>query len=300
MKICLPFFILFFPAGFFMQAKAGTIPFTHNQDTVPNALLWKVSGNGLAKDSYLYGTLHIICAGDIDTPTVFRNSLYSCSRLFIEIQDSSVTSDVYLPPGRTIKDYIGKWYYKQIAKALRRIRPGLPDSDTAFTFKPYYYINLVTGDALNCICVAYEEVLFDMAQHADMQIDGLETKEDRTELLGKSLSFEKMGDELENYMDMLKFGILKNYMKSLAFYKAHNITELYRQSAYRPSGINYETKTQAGTKYLDKRNVLWVPRMQAAMKKEPCFFAFGCAHMAGDNGVISLLRQQGYTVTPVY
>ena len=29
-----------------------------------NSLLWEVSGNGLSKPSYVYGTIHMICAGD--------------------------------------------------------------------------------------------------------------------------------------------------------------------------------------------------------------------------------------------
>ena len=29
-----------------------------------NSLLWEVSGNGLSKPSYLYGTIHMICGND--------------------------------------------------------------------------------------------------------------------------------------------------------------------------------------------------------------------------------------------
>ncbi|KKX50158.1 TraB/GumN family protein [Sphingobacterium sp. IITKGP-BTPF85] len=33
----------------------------HAQD---NTVLWKISGNGLKKDSYLLGTMHIMCEDD--------------------------------------------------------------------------------------------------------------------------------------------------------------------------------------------------------------------------------------------
>jgi uncharacterized protein YbaP (TraB family) len=39
--------------------------------------------------------------------------------------------------------------------------------------------------------------------------------------------------------------------------------------------------------------------MEEAMKAQPAFFAVGAGHLAGDKGVINLLRKQGYTVTPV-
>lgn len=50
---------------------------------------------------------------------------------------------------------------------------------------------------------------------------------------------------------------------------------------------------------LTKRNQNWVPKMEELMKTKTCFFAVGAGHLSGPNGVIQLLRQQGYEVTPV-
>ena len=36
-----------------------------SQDVKENSLLWKISGNGLDKPSYLFGTMHVMCAGDV-------------------------------------------------------------------------------------------------------------------------------------------------------------------------------------------------------------------------------------------
>lgn len=35
--------------------------FTTNAQELENSLLWKISGNGLEKPSYLFGTIHITC-----------------------------------------------------------------------------------------------------------------------------------------------------------------------------------------------------------------------------------------------
>jgi uncharacterized protein YbaP (TraB family) len=53
-------------------------------------------------------------------------------------------------------------------------------------------------------------------------------------------------------------------------------------------------------RFLNRRNRNWIPVMENLMQKNPTFVAVGAAHLMGPNGVISLLRQKGYTVSPVH
>ena len=50
---------------------------------------------------------------------------------------------------------------------------------------------------------------------------------------------------------------------------------------------------------LTNRNKNWVKLMPEIMKKEGSFFAVGGSHLMGENGIIPLLRSQGYTVKAV-
>ncbi|WP_309846761.1 TraB/GumN family protein [Flavobacterium sp. 2755] len=50
---------------------------------------------------------------------------------------------------------------------------------------------------------------------------------------------------------------------------------------------------------LDERNLNWVKNMPELMKKQSVFFAVGSGHLAGEFGVINLLRKAGYTVKPI-
>jgi hypothetical protein len=50
---------------------------------------------------------------------------------------------------------------------------------------------------------------------------------------------------------------------------------------------------------LKDRNVRWVERLPAIMQTQSVFVAVGAAHLPGKNGVLQLLRQQGYTVEAV-
>ncbi|KAI1713248.1 traB family domain-containing protein [Ditylenchus destructor] len=49
---------------------------------------------------------------------------------------------------------------------------------------------------------------------------------------------------------------------------------------------------------LSKRNRLWLPRIDRILRSQTqVFFAFGIAHMVGEDSVVELLQKQGYTVT---
>lgn len=48
-----------------------------------------------------------------------------------------------------------------------------------------------------------------------------------------------------------------------------------------------------------KRNRNWIPVIEKAMKEKSTFFGVGAAHLADEEGVIKLLRKQGYKVEPV-
>ena len=52
--------------------------------------------------------------------------------------------------------------------------------------------------------------------------------------------------------------------------------------------------------FLIKRNVVMVKNFIKISKKQSLFCAVGAAHLAGEDGVLELLRKKGYTVEPVF
>jgi uncharacterized protein YbaP (TraB family) len=47
------------------------------------------------------------------------------------------------------------------------------------------------------------------------------------------------------------------------------------------------------------RNKNWIPLMAEQMPENVTFFAVGAGHLGGEEGVIALLRKEGYVVVPV-
>lgn len=77
-------------------------------------------------------------------------------------------------------------------------------------------------------------------------------------------------------------------------YKAENIEAIYN----RTTGEKFmNEKTRIAM--LDKRNSNWVNQIPELMKNKSTFIAVGAAHLAGEQGVINLLKKAGYKVKSV-
>ncbi|MBQ8453772.1 MAG: TraB/GumN family protein [Bacteroidaceae bacterium] len=50
---------------------------------------------------------------------------------------------------------------------------------------------------------------------------------------------------------------------------------------------------------LRERNEAWVPVIKESIAKWPCLIAVGCRHLLSADGLIAMLRREGYTVEPV-
>ena len=50
---------------------------------------------------------------------------------------------------------------------------------------------------------------------------------------------------------------------------------------------------------LDNRNKKWMQQLPGIFKQQSTFVAVGALHLAGENGLVMLLRNAGYTVKPL-
>ena len=106
------------------------------------------------------------------------------------------------------------------------------------------------------------------------------TKEQQTEMVMETIRDPKKGIEVTQKMQKL--------------YQGQNVDSLYLM-------IQEEggTMTEDQATILDDRNERWIPMIEEMGKKEKLFIAVGAGHLGGPKGVIRLLEQKGYTLTPV-
>ena len=123
-------------------------------------------------------------------------------------------------------------------------------------------------------------------------INGLESVEFQASVFD-SIPYEVQAKELLNLID--SFAVYKIYMaKMSADYRARNMSSL--QELMSRTDFDY-----AGTEelMLNGRNRNWVKRLNEILPGKNIFVAVGAGHIPGDQGLVNLLRKEGYTVKPV-
>jgi uncharacterized protein YbaP (TraB family) len=261
-----------------------------------NSLLWKISGNGLAKPSYLYGTIHIIGVEDYFLGKNVRKKLVGSEVLVMEtdlnnINVAELTKLSVLDSGKTIKDYMNAGDY-EVLRSFMEDSIGIKK----FTFemayarlKPFYIEQLIFFRFMK-EKESYEQNFKQLAEEKNIPIEGLETFEEQLRFLEDI--------PLESQLKSLVHTI-KNYSR-----EADQLTELI--TAYKKQDLAALTKAVEEDedqlmkkKLVDKRNSNWIPKLNSYMHAKQCFIAVGAAHLGGENGLIQLLQQQGYTVQPI-
>ena len=52
-------------------------------------------------------------------------------------------------------------------------------------------------------------------------------------------------------------------------------------------------------KFIDERNAVWIEKIRKMTTSQSILFAVGAGHLGGENGVLNLLRKEGFTITPI-
>ena len=128
---------------------------------------------------------------------------------------------------------------------------------------------------------------------AGKEVNGFETVDFQINLLfGKSISA-----QAEDLLETIR---KENEMKSFSFdlYNAYMTQDIesVRQMMIDPE-FGLEPKDEA--EMLTNRNVNWVSQLKTILPQKSVFVCVGAGHLPGENGVLNLLRQAGYTITPV-
>jgi len=257
------------------------------------SLLYQISVKGLDKPSYIFGTFHIMCPEDFTISPVLAQALTSTQQFYGELDMSNPNLQSQLMNGlmsdKTLQAHYGDSLFSILNQQYQKIT-GIPLA-TLNTFQPFLSMSLLMINTPACATkVQPETELVKLAQANKLSIDGLETVEDQLKAIQYQtleLQYKQLQESIEKY-DSVK----TVFEQMTTVYKQRNIDVLYNFMKEKESDAVFETEM------LTKRNQKWIPEMIKAMRK-PSFFAVGAAHLGGENGVLSLLRAQGFTVTPV-
>ena len=139
-----------------------------------------------------------------------------------------------------------------------------------------------------------EEILMKITKEQSEQVYGLETVQDQLDVFD-AIPYSVQANEL---LKMAKDNMAeskKELQQMMSLYKEQNITSLYEFALFSGDKM-METYQDV---LLNNRNQNWIPIISKISGEVPTFFAVGAAHLAGKNGVLTLLKNEGFTVEAV-
>lgn len=257
------------------------------------SLLWRIEGEGLPGVSYLFGTMHV------RDQRVFRSlaSVYAaiatCTAFAAEFaldsaSEVSMPALLRLPDGVALDQLLPAKKWTKLQKMLQKT-VGIQLS--AFNhFKPLLISNLIEEKLLTSdMPYSLDEHLWRYASSLDKEMKGIETLAAQIEIL-QQLPLEQ---QLQGLLGTMRnFSRYRQHLLKMAnWYEQGDIIKLYQA-------------TKRGTRdarrlLLYDRNVLMANRIAIMAKTQTTFCAVGAAHLAGQKGILYLLKRQGLRVQPI-
>ena len=289
--------------------------------TVNAQLMFRISGNGLEKPSYILGTIHVLSGDLLDSIPAFLEAENQCQQLFVE---SDVTDQQYrqerlaagqqlmtLPDGKTIADVLGE---ERMAILQERMKEtchiNLADSAAQ---KYLYYQPLCFTYMLNMMVQMEVYMKYPAMRNGNMMdvacmkratargwkvgnLDQITTSEE----LGKiKETIAPIDEQVDTLMALLNnFDERRQNILNI-FEGMHNMGNYWSAGDYESFERLVLPDNEASPAIYADRNKKWMPIIIEAIKEMPTLFVFGAGHLTGPEGVVRMLRDEGYTVEQV-
>ncbi|MBQ3781723.1 MAG: TraB/GumN family protein [Bacteroidaceae bacterium] len=285
--------------------------------------IYRVSGNGLKKPSYILGTIHLLPGSLLDSIPAYLKAEARCRQMYVEtdvtnkqqIQELRTTGlqAMAMPDGKTIFDILSEDQTELLSRTYQEVmHVNLADSASRslWTIVPKGHIQFfetffqamailqhpqlrMTGTPMDGVCM-------ERAKERGMPLGQLDEKPSQDKL-------DKLHDEWVQDIDA-QVDSLVSYLNHIdehrtsavkgIEYAAQGIEDWKKGDYDHFDAISLE-EVQKQPSVFRERNEKWLPKIQTAMREMPTMFVFGAGHLVGPHGVLQLLRDAGYKIKPV-
>ncbi|MCM1519051.1 MAG: TraB/GumN family protein [Pseudoflavonifractor sp.] len=270
-------------------------------------LLWKISGNGLAKPSYMIGTHHVAPLSTLDSIKGFDEALSSADAVYGEVVMSEMNSPetqqkmmamAMAPADSMLTVVLTPEQFKMVDEVVQKYTMGQATLAQMAMMKPAVVaVQLAMLQSMKAFpgfnaAEQLDQEVQRRGEAAGKKIGGLETVEFQlNKLLGDPIA-----TQAEDLVEMARKDVgMEEFAHKLAdCYRAQDLDGMYKLMLDPEMG-----STEAEMERLiTSRNISWVDELKALMPGESVMICVGAGHLPGDRGLISLLREAGFTVEP--
>jgi uncharacterized protein YbaP (TraB family) len=263
-----------------------------------HGLLWEISKAGQVP-SHLFGTIHSEDPGVVALPAPVKQVFDASDSVVVEmLMDTEAmmysSTAMLMLDGRSLSDVLGMPLYKQVSEAIAS--RGIPEL-VLNRMKPWAAAVTLSTPALETGQVL-DLVLYQEALQQEKAVHGLETIQEQLDLfdsMPESDQVTLLRDAVDNLpeLDAMNAELLAAYkQRDLAGLMA--INEVSMQTGDQRLAQDFQQRV------IEDRNHRMAERMQPYLRQGRAFVAVGALHLPGEEGLLNLLEQQGYTVRRVY
>lgn len=281
-------------------------------DALPNtqAMLWKIEKPGVSA-SYLFGTMHLSDPRVATLSPTVKDDIAKSKSVALEVADLSdkavaaamakMAALIVYTNGESLKKALTDQEYQDVQRTVAKA--GMP-GELAATMKPWLISMLLATSDCERKQLAAGKTVLDLQVAAEAQkhgitITGLETIENQLSALAsipndQQIAMLKVGLKYLDRADDMTETLVQMYVKRQIGAAMPFQLALAAQSGISPSVFDGFKKS-----LLIDRNARMRDAALPLLEKGDAFIAVGALHLPGPTGIVALLRQSGYTVTPV-
>lgn len=273
-------------------------------------LLWKVTGNGLGRPSYIFGTHHMAPSSMIDQIKGLEQAIAGCDIVVGEVEkDSLMNPDVQArmamammaPADSTLDKLLSPQDYMLVEKVFNKYfstmgvklsqMNALKPSAISTQMQAMQAIKYFPGfDASSLIDMAVQT----RANDAGRPSASLESVNDQIDLLFNG----PLADQARGLVEACKQDEFFQ-VQSAALADAYMVQDLNRLFSVMTDATMGGDSEQEMEALIYNRNRRWAAKLKQMMPERACLVCVGAGHLPGEQGLLQLLRNEGYTVEPM-
>jgi len=255
-------------------------------------LLWQISGNGLSKPSYLFGTMHVQDNRAFNFNDSLLAKVIQCEAFAMEVHPDSMT---HFFASILLEESTHQSIESQMTTADFRYYDSLMKKHTGLSLKKFRNVqeamSFVEYRGLRKDKNTFVDAwLYNIARDNNKTIVGLESSEAQMALLQRHDSTHLR--QFKAYLNSGKFESNDVSRSLLDIYYEGSIETVFKF-------MKSNTSPDYFKKLIVDRNVVMTSSIIREIHQHTTFIAVGAGHLGGTPGVVNLLREKGYVVTPV-
>ena len=277
-------------------------------------LLYKISGKGLTKPSYIFGTHHLAGGRFVDKIAGIKDAVAQTEQVYGEVSfDDMMNPDslkqmqnaMMLPEGQSLKTILTPEQYKKFDDFLvKTMGVGMSNPQIEAQFGRMTPATLATQLTVLMYLMRHpgefdpnnqlDHYFQKQAKENHKPVGGFETLAFQSHLLFNSKPIKRQIEELMCLIDHEAYYL--EMVESMS--KAYNNQDIkaLKSAMDTKLGDRCDATPEEEDALLGHRNANWLRLMPAIMQARPTLFVVGAGHLPGDKGVLEGLRKMGYQV----